>query len=63
MSEMNLTFGTNCSGLDMQLFLNGSGDILCTGNNLVFANYYRFSLHLIILPCYAISHVISKMRF
>jgi len=35
-SEMKLTSGTNCSGLDMQPDLDRSSDIPCTGNNLVF---------------------------
>ena len=36
MSEMNLTFGTNCSGLGMQPVRNRSSDIARTGNNLEF---------------------------
>ena len=36
MSEMKLTFDTNCSGLDIQFVLNRSSDIPCTGNNFVF---------------------------
>ena len=59
MSEMNLTFGTNCTGLDIRSVLNRSSDVPCTGN------YFVFIITLDSAFTYSFLHIkcISKVNF